>query len=272
MSLLGKIPLKKVKAEDLKSDKSAKKADSVKTSDPKKLKPKKGFGKSLSQTKNWYQDRYETVIIQRNVLFLFLIGLIVTLSVMMQGFINLNAKKVYEPFIVQVEDNTGIITKVDNEVVRKLSADKALRNSTIVRYILARENYNSAEFNYNYKTVVRLFSSPEVYAAFSKSINPKNPNSPLGYGSNYKIETKIKSITDVDEKQQLIQVRVTKAKVPMTGVRATTAQPDWEKSYVISLKYQYVAANMSEADRYINPLGLQITDYNISEEINATKF
>lgn len=272
MSLLGKIPLKKVKAEDLPANKELKKEGGNNSKSKKKPQQKKGLGKTLNQTKNWYQDRYETVIIQRNVLFLFLVGLIVTLSVMMQGFIDLNAKKVYEPFIVQVEDNTGIITKVDNEVVRKLSADKALRNSTIVRYILARENYNSAEFNYNYKTVVRLFSSPTVYDAFSKYINPKNPNSPLGFGSNYKIETKIKSIIDVDEKQQLVQVRVTKAKIPMTGVRASTAQPEWEKNYVISLKYQYVAANMSEADRYINPLGLQITDYNISEEINATKF
>jgi type IV secretion system protein VirB8 len=233
------------------------------------LEKKEKVKKTVGQVKNWYQDRYETVIIQRNILFLFLIIMMVVFAFTINGIIGLNSKKVYEPFIVQVEDNTGIITKVNNDMIRELSADKALRNSTIVRYILARENYNSADYNYNYNTVVRLFSTPQVFDVFSSQISAQNPNSPLGFGFDFKLETKVKTITDIDEKQKLIQIRVSKAKI---AVRSRDGKPEWEKSYIISLKYDFFDAKLSEEERYINPLGLQITDYNISEELNATTF
>lgn len=229
----------------------------------------KNAEKTYNQVKNWYQDRYETVLIQRNVLFLLVIGMVVIFGFTISGVIALNNEKVYEPFIVQVEDNTGVVTKVNNEAIRELAADKALRNSSLVRYILARENYSSVEHIYNYYTIVRLFSTQQVYDEFNASISPSNPNSPLGFGMDFKVETKIKSITDIDENQKLIQVRVDKSKI---STRSKDNAPEWKKSYLISLKYAYIDAGLSEADRYLNPLGLQIIDYDINEEINATQF
>lgn len=229
----------------------------------------KNTEKTFNQVKNWYQDRYETVVIQRNVLFLVVIALIAVFGFTISGIIALNTEKVYEPFIVQVEDNTGVITKVNNEAIRELAADKALRNSSLVRYILARENYSSVEHIYNYFTIVRLFSTQQVYDEFNATIATSNPNSPLSFGMDFKIETKIKSITDIDENQKLVQVRIDKSKI---STRSKDNVPEWTKSYLISLKYAYIDTGLPEADRYINPLGLQIVDYDVNEEINATKF
>lgn len=225
--------------------------------------------KTIKQIKNWYQDRYETVLIQRNVLFALVVALVVIFGFTIINVLKLNSEKVYEPFIVQIEENTGIITKVDNSQVRQLPAEKAVRNASIVRYVLARESYNIAEFNFNYYQVVRLMSSEEVYKQFRGFINPDNRESPISLGFQNKIEAKVKSLIELDEKTNLIQIRLSKTKMPTIG--AVNERDLKEQNYIITLEYQYRSLNLSETERFINPLGIQITKYNISEEQSARK-
>ncbi len=225
--------------------------------------------KTIRQIKNWYQDRYETVLIQRNVLFTLLVIMMVILGVTIINVIKLNSEKVYEPFIVQIEENTGIITKVDNNQVRQLPAEKAVRNSSIVRYVLARESYNIAEFNFNYYQVVRLMSSEDVYGQFRAFIDPNRKGSPISLGFQHKIEAKVKSLIELDEKTNLIQIRLSKTKMPTVGI--LNERDVKEENYIVTLEYQYRNLELSETERFINPLGIQITKYNISEEQSARR-
>ena len=179
----------------------------------KKKESKQKTPKSINRVKNWYQDRYESVLIQRNVLFILVIALVAVFSFTILEVIDLNSKKVYEPFIVQIEENTGVITKVNSSDVRKLSGEKALRDSSLVKYITAREGYNYADFSYNYYQVVRLMSNNEVYRAFQGRISPGNPNSPISLGQNYRVDVNIKTIVDLNPKQNLVQIRISTAKV-----------------------------------------------------------
>ncbi len=230
----------------------------------------KGFfekNKTIKQVKNWYQDRYETVVIQRNFLFILIIALVIIFGFTILRVLKLNSEKVYEPFIVQIEENTGIITKVDNNKVRQLPAEKAVRNSSLVRYILSREGYNIAEYNFNYYQVVRLMSSEEVYKQFKSVVNPESKSSPISLGFQYKIEAKVKSLIELDEKTNLIQIRLGKTKLPTVG----TAENAEEKNYIVTLEYQYRDLKLSETERFINPLGIQIVKYNIAEEQSAKK-
>lgn len=230
----------------------------------------KGFfdkNKTIKQIKNWYQDRYETVVIQRNFLFVLIIALVLIFGFTILKVLKLNSEKVYEPFIVQIEENTGIITKVDNNKVRQLPAEKAVRNASLVRYILAREGYNIAEYNFNYYQIVRLMSSEDVYRQFRTMVNPENKNSPISLGFQYKIEAKVKSLIELDEKTNLIQIRLGKTKMPTVGQQEGTE----EKNYIVTLEYQYRSLNLSETERFINPLGIQVVKYNISEEQSAKK-
>lgn len=230
----------------------------------------KGFfekNKTVKQIKNWYQDRYETVVIQRNFLFVLIVALVVIFGFTILKVLKLNSEKVYEPFIVQIEENTGIITKVDNNKVRQLPAEKAVRNASIVRYVLSREGYNIAEYNFNYYQIVRLMSSDQVYKQFRGYISPDNKESPISLGFQHKIEAKVKSLIELDEKTNLIQIRLGKTKMPTVG----SAEGAEEKNYIVTLEYQYRNLNLSETERFINPLGIQITKYNISEEQSAKK-
>ncbi len=228
-----------------------------------------GKEKSLTKIKNWYQDRYETVLIQRNFLLICVIAFIVVFGFTITGIIALNSTKVYEPFIVQIEENTGIITKVDNSTIRNLPTEKAVRNASLVRYVLAREAYSFSDYQFNYNQIVRLMSDKDTYQAFNAAVNPNAPGSPVSLGFDYKIDVKIKSLIDLDEKQNLVQIRVSKAKLPTKQNSTEELFKQNEKSYIITLRYDYKDLDLSEIERYINPLGMQIIAYSINEEVNA---
>ncbi len=226
--------------------------------------------KSPSRIKNWYQDRYETVLIQRNFMFLLVIGFMVIFAFTITGIIELNNTKVYEPFIVQIEESTGIITKVDNEEVKKLPAEKAVRNASLVRYVLARESYNYTDHRYNYTQIVRLMSSKDVYSIFSGMVSSTTAGSPVALGFEGRVDVKIKSITDLDPSKNLVQIRISKARVRATSnIDSESEFKKNEKSYIVKLQYGYRDLNLSETERYINPLGMQVTAYDITQEVNV---
>lgn len=241
----------------------------------KKLKPKQKKDKqassdevsnissiSVKAEKNWYRDRYETVTIQRNVLFVFLTVMVFSFGFFINKVVDLNNKKVYEPFIVQIEESTGVITKLDSNPVRNMTAVKAMRDSSLVKYIKAREGYNFADYQYNYYQVARLMSSNEVFKQFAAEVRPTNPDSPIKLGNDKKIEVRIKNIIELDEKQNLIQIRVAKMQtVNRSGVDGK------ETNFVITLRYEYKDLQLTETERYINPLGLQVIAYKIDEEV-----
>lgn len=217
---------------------------------PKKNKPEKAK-KSVSKERNWYRDRYEYIHIQRNFLIICVLALIVIFGFTITGVIELNSKKVYEPFIVQIEENTGIITKVNNNEVRSLPAEKAVRNATLVRYVLARESYNFTDYNFNYYQIVRLMSDSNVYRQFSNALDPKNPESYISYGFDRKVDVRIKSLIELDPKQNLLQVRIGKVIVSSGQKVSKDYFEKNEKSYIITLKYQYRDLDLSETERYI---------------------
>jgi type IV secretion system protein VirB8 len=225
--------------------------------------------KNLTKLKNWYQDRYESVLIQRNLLFLCMIAFIGIFAFTILGIIELNSKKVYEPFIVQVEENTGIITKVNNEAIRTLPTEKAVRNASLVRYVLAREGYNYADYSFNYYQIARLMSNKNVYQDFVSGIDANNPESPVSLGFDKRIDVRIKSLIDLDESQNLVQIRIEKAVLGSGVVSSEDNFRQSKKSYIITLRYEYKDLDLSETERYINPLGLQVIAYSINEEINA---
>ena len=120
---------------------------------------------------NWYSDRYNSVVVQRNlmVVVLLLSLLLVISSVFVVG--NISSTFKIQPFVIEVENKTGITNIVNPLVNRELLSQEVLNKYFITRYIKAREGYSSESWRYNYLTVVRLLSSGSVYNVFKKFIN-----------------------------------------------------------------------------------------------------
>jgi type IV secretion system protein VirB8 len=212
---------------------------------------------AVTKIKNWYSDRYEYTLVQRNVLFLIAIISLATVLMTVIAMKQILDSKSIEPFILTIEDKTGI-TNVVNPLSRSdLTSNEALNRYFVVQYLRNRETYDPANYDYNYKNIVRLFSTPSIYSGFSIFLN-SDPKSPLKmYGQSTSTKLKIRSIQFLDQGKT-------------AQVRFTIIENNDEKrsSYKIAtIGFVYAQMEMNMEDRYINPLGFQVTVYRVDDEV-----
>jgi type IV secretion system protein VirB8 len=209
--------------------------------------------------KNWYKDRYQSVLVQRKLLTLItLVSLAVTLASVLV-IAQLTPLKSVEPFVIQVDQKSGITQTVDPLTVKELTANEAINNFYIVQYIRAREAYNTIDLARNYNTVRVLSDGGEVYRQFVMQADPNNPQSSAArMGSTGTRVLKFKSISYLNP--QLAQARVLIEERRGDGSVAQFHQ-------IILLGFRYVKMSLTNEERYINPLGFQVTVYRVDEDV-----
>lgn len=215
---------------------------------------------SLSKTKNWYNDRYQSVLVQRNVLFFITILALGGLILSVFAVAALNNRKTFEPFVIEVEEKTGAVSQINASSLEKYKADEILMRYFVIKYIQAREGYAQGDFR-RYLNLVRLMSNRSVYGAFSQAIAPSNENSPYNLGANAIRNIAIKSLSVIPRAKNMIQVRI-----KQTQVKAQTASIEWEKHYIITLTYEYLNVDFTQGERLTNPLGFTVTSYRIDRD------
>lgn len=213
--------------------------------------------KDASDNKNWYKDRYQYVLVQRKILLLItslsLIASLVTMAVIAQ----LTPLKSVEPFVIQVDQKTGITQTVNQMTVNEITANEAINNFFIVQYIRARENYVNSDLSRNYNAV-RLMSEPtKVYVEFMNQASPNNPMSNAARLGTTGVRTvKFKSITYLNP--QLVQARL------LVEERANNNLA--QQHLIVLLNFEYINMTLTAEDRYVNPLGFRVIDYRVDED------
>ncbi|MBT4989407.1 MAG: type IV secretion system protein [Rickettsiales bacterium] len=224
--------------------------------------------KSKSGSHNWYTDRYSIAIYQRNFLMLFLLA---TVFVMFMGVVYINLisqKKTVDPFVVEIEQKSGIPTVVDQKTKAEYTSKEAVNNFFIYKYVRARENYDFRDYVYNYFTVVRVLSSGGVFKGFYKQTNKRNADSPINmFGRKTTIKAKIKSVIDITNKADRAKSLATK-QVRLLIQHIQQNRLVKEEHKVIIMKYRFVNLNLEFEERLVNPLGFQVTFYKINDEFN----
>ena len=116
----------------------------------------------VKQLRNWYEERYDNITVQRNLLFLLLL-ILLCLSIISIGVVAyvINTKR-FDPFVIQIDDTTGIAKVVNPLSSSILSGNEALAQYFIKKYIIARETYNPVDFSTEAKRIVRLLSSNSI--------------------------------------------------------------------------------------------------------------
>lgn len=238
-----------------------------KTLEEKQSKIKQIFQKTKGKKSSfgsWYKDNYNSVILQRNIFFglfvIALIGVIIAFTV----FFAVNKMQKLEPFIVEIEKKTGIVSVVDQSSMRNFSSNDAINNYFIVKFLRLWEIFDNENYKYNYYTELRLFSAPDVFNQFLAFIRLSNPISPINLYQSNPItagDIRIRSIQYIDE--GAAQVRFTTQIKTRQSERYGEIE---EKSYIATIKFAYNDLKINENERYINPLGFQIMTYNKTEE------
>jgi type IV secretion system protein VirB8 len=217
-----------------------------------------------SKQKNWYYDRYQSLVVQRNILSIFsLLALIFSTIAIFFVYRNIPIVTV-EPFVIQVEPKSGITQVVNASTVQQLTAEKAVNQYFLVKYIRAQESYDGA-FPYKFEEV-RLFSQPDVFARYAWNVNPNNPQSFLartnGTGTR---DVKIKSISRLDNNRNCMN--------KLCKVQARVLINEQVKQKVISahkiiyLEFMYTNINLTINQRYINPIGFRVVKYRVDQEV-----
>lgn len=230
----------------------------------KKQPEKEGAPPGLIKTRRgWYEDRYQTLIIQRNLFFLISALCIVLIAVSVVVIGGVVAKKRIEPMVIEVEELSGITTLVNPATDNKWAVSKVINQYFLTTYLRARESYDVASYLYNYNTIVRLLSSSNVYREFKNIINDPAKSAISLYGSQNTTSIEIRSIlflTDNPGGGQTAQIRFTI--VENQGQRKRINK-------IASIVWDYVELNLNFNDMMVNPLGFQIQFYSISNDVQA---
>ena len=212
----------------------------------------------LEDSRGWFANRYNTVVVQRNVLFLITLASLACVGLSGLVVLGVSKSRTIEPFVVEVEKKSGITTLVNPMTVKQYSADEVLNRYFVIEYIRARELFDPNNFQYNFYVKVRLFSAQNVYNEFRNWIRLSNADSPINlYSSIASGDLKIRSIQNL--RPDNMQIRFTLEFTKKGGDVI-------KKDRIATISFSYVSIEMNEQQRQINPLGFQITYYRADDE------
>lgn len=209
------------------------------------------------QAENWNEEKYRLAkkSSERWRILSFIFATITILSVI--GLVSLIPLKKAVPYVIKVDQSTGIVEIIEPLEQGEVPQDEALTKYFIVKYLNAREQYDFQRAEKDY-VVVSKMSSSRVFQQYASEFNPTNENSPLNiYADNATVTIHIRDVIFLDSDTAIIHIK-----------RSVNKFDEKKESYwVISLSFQYVLNPKSESDRFINPLGFQVTSYRIDPEV-----
>lgn len=166
--------------------------------------------------------------------------------------------KTVEPYTLLVDRQTGNVESLAPMSAQVVAPDTALTRSFLVQYVIARESFSQDNLQNDYRKV-SLWSDSNVAAGYQRLMEVGNPSSPLSFLSRGStLKTEVRSISGLTDGQAMVRFTTTQA-----DARGNTQTPQY---WVAIISYDFVSAEMSEADRYINPLGFRVTSYRRDAE------
>jgi type IV secretion system protein VirB8 len=219
----------------------------------------------LAEAASWDADRIAMKERSMRVAWRVAVGASLLAATAIVALMLLMPLKHVEPFVVRVDNATGIV-----DVVPVYAGDTPMPEA-VTRYFLdhyitvcERFNFSTAESDYE---ECGAFHSPQRnqlwYAAWAKT----NPASPLNlYKDGTTIRAQVTSVsffTRADGVGDLAQVRYVK------GKRQAGSAEEQQTHWIATVRYVYTKPSTDPATRRWNPLGFKIVDFTPEPETLA---
>jgi len=210
----------------------------------------------FDKARRFDQDRIVSAERSRRLAWLVAMVASVLACVSVAAVVALTPLKTVEPFVIRVDNSTGIV-----EVVSALSSaagsyDEEVTKYFAARYVRSREGYVWSEAEENFRTA-SLMSNAAEQQRFAASYRGSNPESPQNiYGRSASSRIGIKSISLINS--NVVSVRYTRTITRGEDVRTT--------HWVATITYTYANAPISSSDRLVNPLGFVVSEYRADPE------
>ncbi len=166
--------------------------------------------------------------------------------------------KTVVPYTLMVDRQTGNVEALEPLEEAMVAPDTALTRSFLAQYVIARESFDTAGIQRDYRRTA-LWSAGEERRRYIETMNASNPASPfveLPPGTT--VDTEINSVSSLGRGSAL--VRFVTIRTDRGG------KPLEPQHWAAVISYGYSEARMSEADRLLNPLGFQVTRYRRDQE------
>jgi type IV secretion system protein VirB8 len=169
--------------------------------------------------------------------------------------------KTVEPFVIRVDNATGVVDVVP-ALKGETSEAQAVSRYLLTHYVTARERFVPALAEADYETV-GAFHTPQMNQAWAALWNRNNPDSPLNLhadGSPVRVQVKAVSfLAPGSGREDLAQVRFA----------LLTGEPGAERQqhYVATLQYAYGQPSKDDRLRAANPLGFKVLEYRKEPEL-----
>jgi len=169
--------------------------------------------------------------------------------------------KTVVPYTITVDRQTGYVQTISGLKPGALTQDQAVTQSFLVQYVMARETFDASDLTQQYHKVM-LWSSGEARDQYARLMQKTTPDSPLNlYSPNTMVATTIKSVSMLSPTTALIRFDTTR-----TDPGSTAGS---QQSWAAVLAFRYSNAPISMGDRFVNPLGFQVTRYRRDAETLA---
>lgn len=171
--------------------------------------------------------------------------------------------KQVEPFVVRVDNSTGIVDVVP------VYAGTAAPEEAITRYFLShyltvceRFNFATAESDYEECGAFHSAQRNQVWYAQWTAANPASPLNVYKDGSSVRVQVKsVSFFTRASGLKDLAQVRYVKA------LRQAGGSEEKDSHWVATIQYAYTDAAKDPKTRRWNPLGFKIVDFKTEPEV-----
>lgn len=207
--------------------------------------------KQKFKIKSWYANRYQIVVVQRNILLILAAFLVVAMTAAIIFVKFVVSSKSLEPYVIEVDEKSGVPTIVNQMTTQTLTGDEAIRKYFINQFVQSAVAYDPKTYKGDAEKV-RLLSTQGIYADFRSRINTKD------LGTDSRIEVRIKSMQFPDP--STAQIRI------LRTINSKGA-PAQSKDEVITMNFYFTNLTLTTEERMINPLGFQVTNFVITEEI-----
>jgi type IV secretion system protein VirB8 len=212
-----------------------------------------------AEAASWNRDRVQTMHSSRRVAWW--IAAVAAAIALLEAIalVLLTPLKSVEPYTLMVDRTTGFVQALKPLDQTKVAPDAALTQSFLVQYVIARESFDIATLNANYRKVA-LFSAGNARNSYLQQMQPSNPASPLAiHPRTTTVDVRVKSVSPMGNNAALVRFETVQSDAG--------AQPQPPSAWVAVIRYHYSASPMSLEDRFVNPLGFQVTGYRKDQEI-----
>jgi len=210
----------------------------------------------FDQGRTFDQDRVLTAVRSQRLAWTVAGSAVAALSCLSLALVALLPLKTTEPYVIRVDNSTGIVDVVSALATDKTTYDDAVTKFFAARYVRSREGYALAEAEDNFKQV-SLLSSSDEQARFAVAYRGSNPESPqVIYGRSTTSKISVVSISLITKTVAAVRYLRTVTK----GDEARTTH------WVATVTFQYSNLALSASDRLINPLGFVVNEYHADPE------